>query len=188
MSIKTHGGDSNHPAFPHGSTLGYKLKCRCEPCVQARREYSRKWAADRRKTDPEYRERQVAITKAWRSRTPKSDETKAIERERLRNWRKTPKGLAARRDDESRRRAQMRGNGIEDLPLVRLIYERCPEGYHVDHIIPIKHGGKHAPENLQYLRADVNLRKSSSLSFDIPEDATIDWRSVLYSEPSTTIP
>lgn len=51
-----------------------------------------------------------------------------------------------------------------DLSVIRSFYENCPEGYHVDHIIPL-HGdsvsGLHVIENLQYLLAEDNLKKSN---------------------------
>lgn len=51
----------------------------------------------------------------------------------------------------------------EELDMIK-IYDKCPKGYHVDHIIPIKHPlvcGLHVPCNLQYLPAADNIRKSN---------------------------
>jgi len=45
---------------------------------------------------------------------------------------------------------------------IKRIYEECPEGYVVDHIIPFKHKficGLHVPSNLQYLSYTDNMRK-----------------------------
>ncbi len=47
---------------------------------------------------------------------------------------------------------------------MREIYANRPEGYHVDHIVPIKGNnvcGLHVPWNLQYLPALVNIQKKN---------------------------
>lgn len=44
------------------------------------------------------------------------------------------------------------------------IYRNCPEGHHVDHVVPLNHplvSGLHNQFNLQYLKAEDNLKKSN---------------------------
>ncbi len=51
-----------------------------------------------------------------------------------------------------------------DLNAIRQLYYNCPEGYHVDHIIPLNGriiSGLHTMSNLQYLPAQENLHKSN---------------------------
>ncbi len=51
-----------------------------------------------------------------------------------------------------------------DLDAIQKFYENRPEGYHVDHIIPLlgkNISGLHVLENLRYLPEEENLKKSN---------------------------
>jgi 5-methylcytosine-specific restriction endonuclease McrA len=51
-----------------------------------------------------------------------------------------------------------------DLAAVRAIYEACPDGMEVDHILPLRGdhvSGLHVAENLQYLTQPENRAKGN---------------------------
>jgi hypothetical protein len=51
-----------------------------------------------------------------------------------------------------------------DRAAIRAIYANCPEGFHVDHVIPLRGkwvSGLHVEVNLQYLPSSENQRKSN---------------------------
>lgn len=52
---------------------------------------------------------------------------------------------------------------IEEKETLKEIYLNCPFGFEVDHIIPISKGGKHHPNNLQYLTIYENRKKSNNV-------------------------
>ena len=54
----------------------------------------------------------------------------------------------------------------EDFKKINDIYELCPSGYHVDHIIPLKGrymSGLHVPANLRVVTADFNLSRPKNI-------------------------
>lgn len=46
---------------------------------------------------------------------------------------------------------------------IKEIYQNCPIGFEVDHIIPLSKGGKHHENNLQYLTILDNRRKGNRI-------------------------
>lgn len=50
-----------------------------------------------------------------------------------------------------------------DKDKIKEIYANCPDGYEVDHIIPLSKGGKHHENNLQYLTISENRRKGNKI-------------------------
>lgn len=155
----------DHPDYPHGTVIGYRY-CKCERCRAANAEYKAP-ANERMRQSPEFKARQRELNVAYKE---------------------TDAGRAKRKAAHALRKAQMRGADCsdEDRKLLELIYGSCPYGYQVDHIHPLSKGGKHHPDNLQYLPAAINNRKRSRTDFDSSAHA-IRWQDTL-REPSTTIP
>ena len=50
-----------------------------------------------------------------------------------------------------------------DIKAIKEFYFNCPEGYEVDHIIPVSKGGLHTLSNLQYLTIAENRKKSNKI-------------------------
>jgi 5-methylcytosine-specific restriction endonuclease McrA len=61
-----------------------------------------------------------------------------------------------------------------DMELIREIYLNCPEGYEVDHIIPISKGGLHHQDNLQYLTISENRSKGDKIDWCSCQDSNLE--------------
>ncbi|MCP3899137.1 MAG: HNH endonuclease [Desulfobacteraceae bacterium] len=69
--------------------------------------------------------------------------------------------------DNANRRNKLSLCSWADINIINDIYDKCPKGYHVDHIIPLKNDlvcGLHYEKNLQYLTAKENLIKSNKFN------------------------
>lgn len=156
MSYIKHGKNVNHPEFPHGKFAGYRAECRCKECIQANRDLKREYHKLHRHSGTPYAKRQAELKKAYR---------------------KTEKGRAVYRSANARRKQRIKK--IYDAKLMNQIYENCPSGYQVDHIIPLSKGGLHRPDNVQYLLGEINNKKHASLNISIFSDYAIDWRDIV---------
>lgn len=72
------------------------------------------------------------------------------------------------KEKSARRRAQLKQALAPwaDIEKLKEIYNKCPEGYHVDHIYPLNGKnscGLHVENNLQYLTVEENLKKSNKV-------------------------
>ncbi len=81
----------------------------------------------------------------------------------------TEKGFFAKTKGDYKRRAlkkeAVKEISWEEKKLIGKFYKNCPEGYEVDHIIPISKGGLHCLCNLQYLTIEDNRRKGAKLEW-----------------------
>ena len=64
-----------------------------------------------------------------------------------------------------------------DRKLINKIYEMCPAGYEVDHIIALSTGGAHHQNNLQYLPVIENRKKNKTQNYN--KDLVIKWQDLL---------
>lgn len=158
---RKHGCDVNHADFPHGENAGYVAGCRCDLCITTHRTHFRNY-----------------------SRSYRAPGTPGFKLKAASNavYRKSQKGLASARKGNATRAARKRGAVIgvsrDEQALVRLIYANCPDGYEVDHIVPLSCGGMHVPANLQYLPRSVNRQKCARTDYDCGAHV-ISWQHVL---------
>ena len=77
-------------------------------------------------------------------------------------WLSKHKGFQAFYANKRRCAVKNRTPAWANLDTIKTIYANCPEGYHVDHVIPLQGklvSGLHVESNLQYLPASENAKK-----------------------------
>ena len=104
------------------------------------------------------KERYDSQSKEWKIKNP--EKTKQM----FKNWRDKNAGLKAAQNIRRQRALKNATPPWADMEKINEIYRNRPEGYHVDHIVPLKGinvQGFHVEYNLQYLPAKENLSKGN---------------------------
>lgn len=142
---------------------GYSSRCIvCEKDRQIKKYAKHKESID--KSNKKWQKENKDKVKAIKDRYRNKETSKDIESKQRRKWQKENKDKTV--FYSAKRRAQKLNATLEGYDVeIKEIYKNCPEGYHVDHIMPLQGNGicgLHVPWNLQYLTAEENLRKSNS--------------------------
>lgn len=122
-----------------------------------------------RKTD-KYKDIINLQVKEWHLNN--SERRKELNKTYHRRNKDNPEYLAKRRYYEAKRRAAKlnatpKWLTVEQRQAIRDIYLKCPKGFDVDHIIPLRGEtvcGLHVPENLQYLNSEENRSKGNRIN------------------------
>jgi len=148
----------------------------CKPCTLEKNrinapkyfgnytEYQNNWRNDKYSNDATYKEKTVLLKKATYDKN--KDTINANRRYRWKNDPFNPARLHHRRKDVKGRTPSW----VNKAELLE-IYAKCPKGFHVDHIVPLKGlidsrpvSGLHVPWNLQYLTPEQNLKKRNRIT------------------------
>jgi hypothetical protein len=145
------------------------MKCECKLCNNCKRR-------ERYATDPVYKQREIdkaykrtqarlLIDKEFKEKhqLAKCETDKERYHSDLEYNKKKNKASAIRSTLRQKRLKQATPKWV-DLSTIKEFYNNRPEGYHVDHIMPIKgknFSGLNVLWNLQYLPAQENLKKSN---------------------------
>lgn len=122
----------------------------CDPIVlkNKRQQSTAEYYRNRYALRKDVREKSKLRNKAWAQKHPDRINERAAKRRALK------KALLHPEHDANLERQMHK--------LARELTEKTGVKHHVDHIIPIKHGGMHHHLNLQVLPFDVNLSKNST--------------------------
>jgi len=138
----------------------------CKLCVTASQKAYRTKNPDKIKVhNKAYSTKNADKRKAYL--TKNTDKTKVY----MKTYQQSPKGKAVRNAIQAKRKAAKlpRTPIWCDLEAIKQVYATCPEGYHVDHIIPLQGelvSGLHIASNLQHMTAKDNSEKHNRYDVD----------------------
>jgi len=120
-------------------------------------------------TEEERRESKKRNQKKYISNPEKKQQqllaNKKTQSERFRRWQQNNKHKVREKAALERAIRLQRMPKWADIDAIKEFYKNCPDGYHVDHIIPLRGktvSGLHIVENLQYLTSEENLKKGNN--------------------------
>lgn len=174
----------------------YGVMGRCKECLKIYREENKEKIAKRNKQyHQENREKILKRKKQY------SQENREKIADKNKKWRQANKERIAERERQycqknkhllRQKSAKRRASKLNQTPdyvnldLIKLIYNHCPKGYHVDHMIPLANGGLHYESNLCYLPAGINTAKGVKTIEEFGEEEfykhVIYWQDVLSQE------
>ena len=130
--------------------------------IAKKRAYCRKWQkenADQVKENKRLWIKQIMLER------PEEWREKQRQAARRLYWTDPGKGRANARKKAGERRAALAYPAWADKGAIKTFYDECPDGYQVDHVIPLRGNnisGLHVENNLQYLTLSENSRKGNS--------------------------
>lgn len=152
------------------------MKCSEQECdneIWAKSLCSKHYRRMRRTTVPDERKKATEYTKRWKANNPElhaAQQARKHEKNKVKdnayvaqwkhdNWNTYKSYLYARKQ-----RVKQATPEWTDLDAIEQFYYNCPKGYHVDHALPLNGkniSGLHVINNLQYLTASDDLKKSN---------------------------
>lgn len=136
-----------------------------EQCQSSNQEYYIEHREERKQQMLEYNKQNNEKIKEYKANW------RSVNKEKIKNSRqkfvKNNKGKIKAAKAQRRAMILQQTPKWADLKAIEEFYKKCPDGYHVDHIIPLKGKnvrGLHVLENLQYLPALENIKKNNKFS------------------------